>query len=255
VHAFDSALVRGLGRAPQGLGTNYGAAPPNGIVPLSSPPPCKHWLRVFVVTISPTFAMTVHSDNVTVPGGLFDGQKVFNYYLSTVGVPPVFSWNGYLFKFEYTGGQNVIFICTDGMGIKHDRGVTIVSPKASWGSGAALSGLGATAIPLPPALSPDVTNGGPSGGLTEVASPHIVQPQGGWTQKPQPTSSPIQKSLPANAQQLIVAQLIAASTPQPVQFYAPPVASPSVGMPVAAQVAAGLLVLGLLAGAAYLILE
>ena len=95
-----------------------------GIVPVVGTFQCQHWLIVE--------AQNKNELNATLDVlGMFKTGSVFDYYQKYVGISPYFTWNGYLFKFEYTGydaktgkyrhGNQytyVISICTDGLNVQ-----------------------------------------------------------------------------------------------------------------------------------------
>lgn len=263
--AFNQALVTGFVRAPRGLGAN--PSPPEWIKPTTHPHQCKHWMLVVTQGRTPV---------VTVEGTDFNYDEIFNYYVATVGVSPYFTFNGYLFKFVYTGydaktgkyrsgGKDEILICTDGLFIESTgHGTHYVSRKSSAGSGAAIGGVlglprGVGVIIQPPASgeTPIIyvpTTPKSPGSPVLVNTTLKAGPPGSYGitgSYSSSDSSPIASSLAVN--DATMTALLATAQPQPTQYYAPP-AAPT-GMSTAATVVAGLLGITVLGGVVYLFLE
>jgi hypothetical protein len=114
------------------------------IVPVVGTFRCQRWLLVAT--------QWVDRLNATLGNlGMFHPKAVFDYYVSNVGVSPYFTWNGYLFKFEYTGYdaktgkyrhgsqyKNIISICTDGLNVQKNppgdaSNYTVFAPGGSGG--------------------------------------------------------------------------------------------------------------------------
>jgi hypothetical protein len=114
------------------------------IVPVVGTFHCQRWLLVATQNVSKL--------NATLGViGMFSPKAVFNYYIHYVGVSPYFTWNGYLFKFEYTGYdsktgkyrhgsqyKNIISICTDGLNVQKNppgdaSNYTVFAPGGSGG--------------------------------------------------------------------------------------------------------------------------
>jgi hypothetical protein len=265
--AFNPALVRGLGRSPEGVGYNLA---PEYIVPTNHPHQCKHWMRVVTQGYDPV---------VTIEGTAFGNyDAIFNYYLTTIGVSPYFTYGGYLFKFIYTGydaktgkyhkgGKNEILICTDGLFLENTgHGNHYVSRKSKLGSGAAIGGVmglpRGVGLPAPVVagvkknfLAPPPPSLSGSGTAAPTAPTAIVNTtlKAGAPGTYSPSdASPIASSLAVN--DATMAALLAASQPQPTQYYAPPGVAPA-GMSTTAMVVVGLLGIAVLGGVTYLVLE
>jgi hypothetical protein len=215
---------------------------------------------------------------VTVEGTAFNYDKIFNYYITTIGVSPYFTFGGYLFKFVYTGydaktgkyhsgGKNEILICVDGLFVENTgSGTHYVSKKGGLGgSGTAIggvmglpTGVGVTIQPLSPGETPVIsvstTPPPPSSPPILVNKTFKAGPPGTYspTSPSSPTSFPVERS--TAAAQAITAAMIAAAQPQPTQYYAPPVAVPA-ATPTGFEIAVGLLALGVLGGVLYLVLD
>lgn len=250
--AFNQALVQGLGYTPEPMRF----VPPEGIT-LIEPPKhgCKSWLRMF--TQGDPYVKVL-----TGGAGGFNVNKVINWYSISVGVSPYFTFEGYLYKFEYTGydkktgkfhhgGKYALDICTDGMSITHESGRTLVSHPSHKHVGTGL--LHPYTSPLP---SPPVKIAQPVLPIKAKAPPAVAPLPGPVTKHPMHSIPAPPGALPTWTGAVNPDGQQAPGPIVPV-VVAPPVSSLAATAPMSttAVIVLGLLAAGVLGGAAYLVLE